>query len=105
MSAHPQKAPSGALARLVPGGPPHPHRTIAIGLLVVIGIITVKVGFGGELVNNTTIPGSEAQKASDLLAEKFPQLAGDSARVVFASDTPLENANRTPAFASTPGVS
>jgi RND superfamily putative drug exporter len=77
------------LARLVRACAAHPKRTIAAWLLLVAAIVSVKVAFGGELVNNTTIPGSEAQKASDVLETRFPAISGDAARIVFAADTPL----------------
>jgi RND superfamily putative drug exporter len=77
------------LARLVRACAAHPKRTIAVWLVLVTAVIGVKLAYGGELVNNTTIPGSEAQQASDLLEARFPQISGDAARIVFASDTPL----------------
>ncbi len=58
-------------------------------LVLVIAILGIKATWGGQLVNNTTIPGSEAQQATDLLEQKFPEVSGDAARIVFASDTSL----------------
>lgn len=43
--------------------------------------------WGGELVNDFKIPGAGSQKAQDLLAETFPQAAGNSAQLVFAAKT------------------
>jgi len=85
--------PPGALTRLVRACAEHPRRTIAIWLVLVVAVIGAKMAFGGRLVNNTTIPGSEAQQAADLLEHRFPAISGDVARIVFAADTPLTGAD------------
>ena len=38
----------------------------------------------GDYVNNFNLPGTESQRAYDLLKDKFPQQSGDTASVVFA---------------------
>src|SRR3954465_9096481 len=38
----------------------------------------------GGYVNNFNLPGTESQRAYDLLKDKFPQQSGDTASVVFA---------------------
>lgn len=38
---------------------------------------------GGAFSNSMAIPGTEWQRAADLLERRFPQQAGDSARLVF----------------------
>jgi RND superfamily putative drug exporter len=77
---------SGALARFARACASHPKRTIAVW----IGLLVLAVGsshmFGGRLVNELSIPGSETQQASDLLKARFPANAGDSAMVTFTSD-------------------
>src|SRR6201991_382156 len=40
----------------------------------------------GEYINTFRLPGTESQRAYDLLNDKFPQQAGDTASVVFAVD-------------------
>ena len=111
MSTRPPAARAGALTRLVRGCAEHPRRTIAVWLVLVIAILGIKAEWGGRLVNNTTIPGSEAQQAADLLEAKFPEVSGDAARIVFASDTPLTDragheavAAATAAASGVPGV-
>ena len=37
-------------------------------------------------MNNFRLPGTESQRAYDLLKDRFPQQAGDTATVVFAVD-------------------
>jgi RND superfamily putative drug exporter len=77
---------SGALARFARACASHPKRTIAVW----IGLLVLAVGsssmFGGRLVNELSIPGSETQQASDLLKARFPANAGDSAMVTFTSE-------------------
>src|SRR5215210_1029129 len=40
----------------------------------------------GEFINNFRLPGTESQRAYDLLKDRFPQQSGDTANVVFAVD-------------------
>ena len=73
--------PLGALARACAY---HPVRTIIVWALALVAIVLSSQTFGGALVNEFSIPGSESQSAVDLLQEKFPERAGDSAQIVFA---------------------
>src|SRR5689334_25413328 len=66
----------GALERLVRGCATHPWRTTGLWLAIIVAVFAANATFGGKLVNNTTIPGSEAQAATDLLKERFPAVAG-----------------------------
>ena len=79
----------GALTRLVRACAEHPWRTVGVWLVILVAVFAANASFGGKLVNNTTIPGSEAQAATDLLEERFPEVAGDASQIVFSSDTPL----------------
>lgn len=46
-----------------------------------IVIVAMSAGiFGGKLANDVNIPGSEGQKAVDLLEARFPERSGDSTR-------------------------
>jgi RND superfamily putative drug exporter len=82
---------SGALARFARACASHPKLTIAVW----VGLLVLAVGsssmFGGRLVNEFTIPGSETQQATDLLKARFPANAGDSAMVTFTSKKGLLN--------------
>jgi RND superfamily putative drug exporter len=84
-----QTTSDGVLTRLVRSCATHARRTIALWLVLIAAVICVKMAFGGKLVNNTAIPGSEAQQATDLLEQRFPAISGDLARIVFADDVPL----------------
>jgi RND superfamily putative drug exporter len=76
---------TGALARLARACALHPQRTIAVWVALLAVAIGSSAAFGGPLVNEFTIPGSETQHATDLLKERFPANAGDSATVVFTA--------------------
>ena len=47
--------------------------------------------FGGDFVDSFTMPGAESQAAVDLLRERFPSQAGDSASLVFQSPTGIDD--------------
>jgi RND superfamily putative drug exporter len=80
----------GALAALVRACAVHPWRTIGAWGAVVLAIVACAVSFGAPLVNEFTIPDSDAQRATDLLEERFPAKSGDQAQLVFAAPGGLE---------------
>jgi putative drug exporter of the RND superfamily len=55
---------------------------IWVGAFVVLGALWGTAA--GDFVNNFRLPGTESQRAYDLLKDRFPQQAGDTATVVFA---------------------
>ena len=67
----------------------HDRHRLAIGLWVaaIVGFGALAGASGGGFVDNFSLPGSESQKATDLLKSKFPQQAGDSSQVVFKANT------------------
>ncbi len=67
---------------------------IWLGALVGVGVLAGTVG--GATSDEFSIPGTESQKAFDLLEERFPEQSGSSARLVFAStdETPLTDPAR-----------
>ena len=86
---HRRAGPTGGLARLVRACAAHPWRTMGAWLAVVVTIGFASHTFGGTLVNEFKIPGSDSQSARDLLDKRFPERAGDAARLVFSSSKPL----------------
>ena len=90
--APPPSGPTGALARMVRGCAEHPWRTISAWLVVIVLVVGGSNAFGGKMINEFVIPGSDAQTAVDLLEERFPERAGDSSQIVFASDDGFESA-------------
>ncbi len=69
----------------------HRRWVLAFWLTTMIGVGALAGTVGGTTSDEFSIPGTESQKAMDLLAERFPEASGSSARIVFAStgDTPL----------------
>jgi RND superfamily putative drug exporter len=63
------------------------------GWLAVIAVIAVLSStFGASYTSVFTLPGSETQDAVELLQERFPEAAGDSATIVFHStDAPIDD--------------
>jgi putative drug exporter of the RND superfamily len=66
----------------------HDRRRTVIGLWVAAFFLIAALWAtaAGEYVNNFRLPGTESQRAYDLLKERFPQQSGDTANVVFAVD-------------------
>src|SRR3954453_4245473 len=66
----------------------HDRRRTVIGLWVaaflVVGALWATAA--GDFVNNFRLPGTESQRAYDLLKDRFPAQSGDTATVVFAVD-------------------
>ena len=63
----------------------HPWRVITAWLFG-LGAVTILAGAaGGEPVDDFRLPGSDAQRAADILDEGFPARAGGDAVVVFAT--------------------
>src|SRR4051812_31269014 len=76
----------------------HDRRRTVVALWIAAFILSAVLwsGAAGQYVNNFRLPGTESQRAYDLLKERFPAQAGDTATVVFAVDKGgvLDAANR-----------
>ena len=92
MTAPTPAAKTGLLARLTRAIAAHPWRAIGIWVLIIAAVFAAAGTIGGELQNKFEIPNSDAQKATDLLQERFPARAGDSATIVFHTDGTLSDA-------------
>ena len=79
------------------------RRVLAAWLTVLIGVGVLAGAFGGSTSDEFSIPGTESQRAMDLLEERFPEQSGSSARLVFASpdETPLTDPELQAAVADT----
>jgi putative drug exporter of the RND superfamily len=68
---------------------------VAAWIAAIAAAFALAAGAGGGFVNNFTLPGTESQRALDLLEERFPQQSGDSSQIVFAvRDGRLTDAQR-----------
>src|SRR2546430_13801385 len=97
--------PSGAMRRCRPR-PPRPslrtreanvlqglaawcyRRRRRVLLLWLAGLVSVSVisgAFGNALAQSFSLPGTESQRAADLLAARFPARAGDAGQIVFSA--------------------
>src|SRR5215217_7343645 len=78
----------------------HDRRRTVIGVWVAAFFVFAALWAtaAGEFVNNFQLPGTQSQRAYDLLKEKFPAQAGDTATAVFAvkEGGVLDAGNRAP---------
>ncbi len=65
----------------------HWKRSLAIVAVVLVAIGLAASVAGGSFVDDFRTPGTESQAAIDLLDERFPSAAGDTANVVFAVES------------------
>ena len=63
----------------------HRWAVLSAWLIVLVGVGAAGLGMGGKLTDNFAIPGTESQRALELLAQKLPQLSGAETQVVFAT--------------------
>src|ERR671934_332549 len=66
----------------------HDRRRTVLGLWVAAFVLLAALWgtAAGQYVNNSRLPGTESQRAYDLLKARFPAQSGDTASVVFAVD-------------------
>ena len=65
----------------------HWKRSLAIVAVVLVALGIAASAGGGSFVDDFRTPGTQSQTAMDVLDERFPAAAGDSANVVFATDS------------------
>ena len=58
---------------------------LVVWLVALVGSGIVAVGAGGQLEDDLTIPGTEAQAGIDVLERQFPEAAGTSGQVLFVA--------------------
>src|SRR5258705_7813696 len=63
----------------------HRWRTLGVWLLALIAIQVVASGVGTKQISSFRLPGTESQRAYDLLAKHFPSAKGDSDQLVFSA--------------------
>ena len=91
-------AHTGSLARAVSACAHHPWRVVGTWVAIFAVLIGLKAAFHGKLINDFKIPGSDTQRATDLITAKFGAQKGAALRVVVAApagqrlDTPARAA-------------
>jgi RND superfamily putative drug exporter len=89
---------TGGLARLARWFAYHPWRTIFGWVAIIVVLVGLVATVGGSLKDEFDIPGSDTQKATDLIESKFASEQGGVLNVVFAApvgerlDTPQRKA-------------
>jgi len=61
------------------------RRVLAVWLGLLVGVGVLAGSIGGETSDEFNVPGTESQRAMDLLQARFPSQSGSAARVVFAT--------------------
>src|SRR5919201_1815504 len=61
----------------------HRWRTLVIWIVALVAGGFLGSKLGGDYASDFSLPGAESQKAFDLLHDRFPQVSGDTAQVVF----------------------
>jgi RND superfamily putative drug exporter len=60
------------------------RRLVALGwIAVAVGVFAISSSVGSRTSNNFSLPNTGSQRATDLLASRFPAQAGDSDQIVF----------------------
>jgi RND superfamily putative drug exporter len=91
-------AHEGTRARIAGACARRPWRVVAGWAGIFVVLIGLNAAFHGKLINDFKIPGSDTQKATDLITAKFGAQKGAALRVVLAApdgqslDTPARSA-------------
>ena len=59
--------------------------------MILAALVISSSAFGGQFADAFKLPGAESQKALDLLKDRFPSQAGDSATLVFKSKSGIKS--------------
>jgi putative drug exporter of the RND superfamily len=80
----------------------HRRRVVVAWLVIVLAVVVLARGIGGDFSEEFSIPGSESKQAQEMLTEDFPEQSGGSARLVFhAPDGTLRDGDTGPAVEMT----
>src|SRR6187401_57780 len=96
-AAH-ERLSTGGLARWYRACATHPRRVFLSWVGIVVVLIALLVTVGGSLKDEFDIPGSDTQKATDLIESEFAEEQGGVLNLVFAApagqrlDTPERKA-------------
>jgi RND superfamily putative drug exporter len=96
-AAH-ERLSTGALSRWTRACATHPWRVVSAWIGILAALVLLVGAFGGDLRDEFEIPGSDTQKATDLIESEFAEEQGGVLNVVFAApegerlDTPERRA-------------
>ena len=85
LAAEERIAHTGGLARVAGVCAQHPWRIVIGWASVFVLLIGLNAAFHGKLINDFKIPGSDTQRATDLITAKFGAQKGAALRVVVAA--------------------
>ena len=97
LAAH-ERLSTGALARWARACATHPWRVVGSWLGIIVVLIALVATVGGGLRDEFSIPGSDTQRATDLIKAEFASEQGAVLNIVFAApegqrlDTPARKA-------------
>jgi RND superfamily putative drug exporter len=97
LAAH-ERLSTGALASWMRACASHPWRVMLAWLAIIVGLIVLVGTVGGSLKDEFEIPGSDTQRATDLIEQEFAAEQGGVLNLVFAApegqrlDTPERKA-------------
>ena len=60
----------------------HRRAVVALWVVVLVAVMGISNAVGSHYGNNFTLPGTDAQRAADLLSSRFPAQSGDSDQIV-----------------------
>jgi putative drug exporter of the RND superfamily len=83
-SAH-ERLSSGLLARWTRACATHPWRVVGVWVGIVAALVVLVGTFGGQLRDEFQIPGSDTQRATDLIEAEFASEQGSVLNLVFAA--------------------
>jgi putative drug exporter of the RND superfamily len=93
------------LGRLAAAAAGHWKRSLALVVAVLLALGGLAAGIGGDFSAGFRAPGTDSERALDLLEQRFPAQAGDTATLVFAVDSgSLRDGARASAIARTASV-
>jgi putative drug exporter of the RND superfamily len=93
-----ERLSTGGLARWMRACATHPWRVVLAWVVIIAILIFTVAAFGGSLQDEFEIPGSDTQKATDLIESEFAEEQGGVLNLVFAApegerlDTPERKA-------------
>ena len=71
---------------------------VVLWIVALISVSFLSIAAGADSRDNFALPGTSSQRAYELLGERFPEDAGDSAQVVMRTDGDVADTTAKPAF-------